>query len=735
MTQNILQKIFKPSERGMVRRFLFIIIALVIICAVIDSPAYYNKAVDFIAQKTNNKVRIATTTEKTFSLGLDLQGGSHLVYSADMSEIDDKDRYSALEGVRDVIERRVNVFGVSEPIVQTNVAGGEYRIIVELAGIKDVEEAIKMIGETPLLEFKEQVDQIRELTPEEQTYLEEFNTKAEEKRKAVEAGIKEGKAFEDLAKEYSDDTQTKDNGGDVGWINSENNAQLVELAQDLEVGEISTVNVFPNAYQYVKLEDKKKKVNPFNDNEVEKEVKASHILICHQESEGCGSELTKDEALQKVKDLETEVTPQNFAEMASENSDGPSASDGGNLGWFGRSAMVAPFADTVFDNQEVGTISYIVETKFGYHLIYKQNERDVEEYQVKHIIISRLSEQDIIGDQKEFVLTELTGKHLERATVQRDPNDNSIQVALLFDGEGKDLFADITERNVGKPVGIFLDGYAISVPTVNEKIANGSAVISGNFSIAEGKLLAQRLNAGALPVPIEIISQQTVGASLGKMSLTASLKAGIIGLILVAIFMILYYRLPGLIAVLSLISYSIIVLAIFKTVPAFIALIVVLMMIWLMLITFKEIDTVGLFLACILFISGVILFYYASVPVVLTLSGLAGFILSIGMAVDANVLIFERLKEELADGNPIGIAINNSFKRAWPSIRDGNISTVITCLILSIFSTSIIKGFAITLMIGVIASMFSAIVITRTLMQCSSGKWLEKNKWLIGYKK
>ena len=344
--------------------------------------------------------------------------------------------------------------------------------------------------------------------------------------------------------------------------------------------------------------------------------------------------------------------------------------------------MVEPFEDTVFDNQKVGEISYIVETKFGFHLIYKQEERDIEEYNVDRILIRTLSEKDILSAQNNWKNTQLTGKHLKRSIVQFNPNDGSPQVGLEFDKEGSELFAEITDRNIGKQVAIFLDNYVISAPTVNSKITGGQAVISGSFDVREARQLAQRLNAGALPVQIVLISQKTVGATLGQMSIESSVKAGLIGLILVALFMIVYYRLSGLIAVVSLLIYGILILAIFK--------------IW---------------------------------PITLSLSGLAGFILSIGMAVDANILIFARLKEELRKGSPLSLAIEEGFKRAWPSIRDGNISTLITCFILIQFTTSIVKGFALTLGLGVIISMFSAVVITKNLLTIIPKK-LENIKWL-----
>jgi len=296
-----------------------------------------------------------------------------------------------------------------------------------------------------------------------------------------------------------------------------------------------------------------------------------------------------------------------------------------------------------------------------------------------------MTEQDITGADMNWKNTELSGKNLKRAVVQFDPNTSLPEVSLEFDETGAKFFEDITQRNVGKQVAIFLDGYVISNPKVNEKISGGKAVISGSFNIQEAKLLAQRLNAGALPVPINLVSQQTVGASLGNESLQTSLKAALIGLIFIAIFMILYYRFAGIMAIVSLVVYGVLLLAIFK--------------IW---------------------------------PVTMTLSGIAGFVLSMGIAVDANVLIFERLKEELRSGKPLTMAVRESFNRAWPSIRDGNLSTLITCFVLIQLSTSTVKGFAITLALGIVVSIFSAIVFTRLLFDLLPASWFENNKWLIG---
>lgn len=689
MFEKIMRAVFQPSVRGRIwRSFLFVVI-LVVVGLMTDAGSYYNRGADWVGNKLH--VKVPHVSDEPFHLGLDLQGGSHLVYRADMKDIPSTDRVSALEGVRDVIERRVNAFGVSEPIVQTSVSGDEYRVIVELAGIKDLKKAIDLIGETPRLEFKEQIDKVRELTEAEKKQMEEYNKKAKEKADGVLARALKGEDFAALAKENSDHSSTKETGGDLDWITEGEMPQISKLTEGLKEGEIyGKLNQLPSGYQIIKFGGKRQKTNPFNDQELEKEVKASHLLICYKDSEGCKSEISKEEAMTKIKEIEKEININNFAELAKKYSTDPGAANGGDLGWFGRDAMVKPFADTVFDNQKVGTISYVVETKFGYHLIYKVAERNIDEYKISHILIGTISEQDIIGDEKEWELTELTGKSLEKAMVQFNPNDGSPEIGLQFTKEGADLFEKITDKNVGKPVGIFLDGNPtpISAPNVNEKITGGRAVISGKFTIAEAKELVRYLNAGALPVPIEIVSQQLVGASLGHSSLMMSLKAGLIGLIFVALFMIVYYRLPGVLGAISLLVYGILVLAVFK--------------VW---------------------------------PVTLTLSGIAGFVLSLGMAVDANVLIFERLREELRDGTPFDLALENSFNRAWPSIRDGNLSTLITCLILIWFSTSVIKGFAITLSIGIIVSMFSAIVVTKTFMQLIFGPRLRKHLWLVGVAK
>jgi preprotein translocase subunit SecD len=392
----------------------------------------------------------ASSWARYFRLGLDLQGGVHLVYRADTSEIPSYDVDEAMNGVRDVIERRVNLYGVSEPVVQTEKVRDEQRLIVELAGVFDTAEAIELIGATPYLEFRE-----------------------------------------------------------------------LPRNEDGEIIATSTV-------------------------------------------------------------LASDLVPSG-----------------------------------------------------------------------------------------------LDGRYLSRASVQFD-NLGAPLVAIDFDEAGSELFEEITERNLGEVLGIYIDGVAISVPVVQGVISGGQAQISGQFTIQEAKELARNLNAGALPVPIELISQQSVEPSLGRDSLARSLQAVLFGTLAIMIFMILWYRVPGLIAVFSILVYSIVVLFVFKM-----------------------------------------------LPVTLSSAGIAGFLLSIGMAVDANILIFERMKEEIRGGRTVPDAVEEGFKRAWTSIRDANVSTLISATILYWFGTSLVRGFALTLGIGVLMSLLSAVFVSRTFLRAmpsGSGK-------------
>jgi len=524
---------------------------------------------------------------KPFKFGLDLKGGSRLIYEADMKPIPSKERDLALDGVRDVVERRINIFGVSEARVMTNKIGDSYRLVIELPGVKDLKQALEWIGKTPFLEFKEQ-NPVPELTSEQEKEMSDFNKEAEEKAESILEKVKEEENFEVLAKEYSEDLGSKERGGD--------------------------------------------------------------------------------------------------------------------LDWFKRGVMISEFEKVVFDELKQGEASQdLVKTIFGFHIIKKTGEREAkEEKEVKasHILIKTKSKTDFIDFEnwQPWKGTGLDGSKLKTARVEFDSISNEPTVALEFREEGIKLWGEITGRNIKKPLAIFLDGKSIVdtnedgkidgndvyAPIVQGKISSGRAVISGNMTIDEAKVLAKRLQNGALPVNIgEPIYQKTIGPTLGNISFQNSLKAIIIGLLAICVFMIFYYRVPGFLASASLLIYLSILLSLFKL-----------------------------------------------IPVTLTLAGIGGVVLSIGMAVDANVLIFERLKEELKNNRPFPIALEEAFNRAWSAIRDGNFTTLLVAFIMFMLGTSFVKGFALTLSLGILISMFSAIFITKTFLQLFENTRFEKIKWL-----
>ncbi|MCE5259991.1 MAG: protein translocase subunit SecD [Chloroflexi bacterium] len=287
--------------------------------------------------------------------------------------------------------------------------------------------------------------------------------------------------------------------------------------------------------------------------------------------------------------------------------------------------------------------------------------------------------------------TILTGKYLKTAQVEFS-NTGAPMIAFQLNSEGAQIFVDHTTNNIDKYIAIVLDGVVISCPRINSAIPDGSGVIEGQFTADEATALVLQLRYGALPVALKVVDTREIGPSLGQDSITKSVKAGIIGLVVVLLFMMIHYRLPGFLTDLSLIIYALITVALYKL-----------------------------------------------IPVTLTLPGIAGFLLSIGMAVDANVLIFERMREELRAGKTLQRAINSGFKRAWSAILDSNISVWITCFILYMFGNSFgastVKGFAITLALGVLVSMFTAVTVTRTFVSVAfaiGGEKIREHKWLLG---
>lgn len=410
---------------------------------------------------------------RPFKLGLDLKGGTHLVYEADTTVLGGGDVKEAMNSLREVIERRINVFGVSEPLIYTETTGlgveAKHRLVVELPGVTDVDEALKLISKTPVLEFKTE----RPNGPEKDRIVAAYT--------AAQAQIKA------------------------------NGSTTVE------------------------------------------QILASNPLLLQDPN---------------------------------------------------------------------------------------------------------------------YIVSGLSGRYLKRAAVAFGGQGvTTPRVTLEFNEEGAKLFAKITQDNIGKTVAIYLDGQLLSAPTVQGAIENGQAEITGQFTIDEAKQLVRDLNLGALPVPITLVSTQTIGATLGQEAFDRGVTAGMIGLLFIAVFMIVWYRLPGLVAVISLSIYIAIMLALFKL-----------------------------------------------IPVTLTAPGIAGLILSIGIAVDANVLIFERMKDELRRDKKFHDALVDGFSRAWLSIRDSNLSSIISAAVLFWFGTSLIKGFALTLLLGILVSMFTAIVVTRTFL-------------------
>ena len=548
--------------------------ASIIVLAIFVGLVSYPQAVSRVPKLHDalNKLKI--------NLGLDLQGGIHLEYKADITKIEASKIDESIQGLQDAAERRVNAFGVAEPIIYTTKSGEkDRRLIVELAGVSDINEAKKMIGEMPFLEFKEEgPEDTSNQIP--QDFLDKMNAQNQEKAKEILVKAVAGEDFAQLAKDNSQDPSSKDNGGDLDF---KKKGQLIP-----ELDEVI-----------------------FDSNLKDGEV---------------------------YKDL--------------------------------------------------------IETQYGWAIIKKIEQRGEGDDLEVHSALILFAKQAQPQSKTNWVSTGLTGKNLQNAAVTfASQGLSEPQVALKFDAEGSKLFAEITKRNMQKSVAIYLDGEVISAPTVQAEITNGEAVITGKFSTDESKKLVKRLNEGALPVPITLVNQESVDASLGGVSLEKSMKAGFIGLGLVIIFMLVYYRFLGLIASLALLIYTGLMITIFK-------------------------------------LSGL-----TPWQITLTLPGIAGFVLSIGMAVDANILIFERTKEEIRKGRNIMGALDEGFKRAWTSIRDGNFSSIITAFILIELGTGFVKGFAITLIIGVLLSMFTAVTVSKTLLQFILGEWIANKLWLVGVNK
>ncbi|MDD4351420.1 MAG: protein translocase subunit SecD [Candidatus Gracilibacteria bacterium] len=666
------------------------IMAAAIFLAVIDLPVL----------ESNNGGFYGWMRSHNINLGLDLQGGTQLRYRIDLSEIDEQDQAGIVDGVLTVIKRRVNGLGVAEPVVQSAQFGGQNYVLVELPGIHDIDEAIRVVGKTVQLDFREQKESFTEAELKDiKAYNVTQKTKAQEVLDKALAGDDWGK----LAELYSEGKYVESGGESGLQEKSYFREDIVDAVWNLTPGTIyGKVQEIDEGFNILKLIDKKSEEVEVD---IPEEVQASHLLVSYKGSNvNYAEDITRSqqEAEELANELKTRAQSEDFASLVKEYSDDASNKDeGGELGYFGRDEMVPQFEKAAFEANP-GEIVGPIETEFGYHLIKVEAKRGgdsktetIEKANIGKIFLKKKS----LSPEGGWQTTALTGEHFKNAQASVDQQSYEFIVKIQFNEAGVELFKQVTEKNLNKPLAIFLDDEPIIdagedangepvayAPTVRSVITDGEAIISGALDQKEAHELASNLNTGAIPAPVQLVGQYNIGASLGEGSLKESVNAGLIGFLVVVLFMLVYYRLPGLMASVALVIYSIFVMATFKFLPGY----------------------------------------------TLTLAGIAGFILSIGMAVDANVLIFERLKEELKLGKTLRSAVESGFQRAWSSIRDSNVSSLITCAVLFVFGTGIIKGFALTLAIGILISMFSAIVVTRNFLRVFiEHKWA-KNEVLWG---
>ncbi len=698
-------------------------------------------------------------------LGLDLQGGSQLDYKVVLPEMDNQQKEQLVEGVKSVIERRVNGLGVAEPnIYRANIAGEEH-IVIELAdnGILvqadvdqylgggkimadltedekktvSLEKAKAVVGKTIQLEFKEQKT---EIDPAEKEKIEErakatlekiknggdFAIVAQEEQQSSPESVEYQKPDYTFESELPSSIKDKITALEIGAVTKD----LAEVKGNFVIGADGAAQE-QSSLGIIKLVDVKEEVKSA------KSVETSHILIAFSGAEGADATVTrtKDDAYKLAKEIKDKVdNGGDFAALAKEfSNDSSNKNDGGKLTTpvTGDGTYVYDFEQAALAFEKDGEVSDIVTTQFGYHIIKGDKvTTDVKEKKYKYEMINYSTAPD------QWQGTALTGEHFVRADVQVD-NMFQPYVAIQFDKEGAQIFKDLTTKNINKPIAIFVGGNMISAPTVNGVIPDGNAIITGQFTQEEASDLARDLNTGAIPAPIILTGEYTIGATLGQQALDQSLMAGAIGILLVMVFMLFYYKLPGLIANVALVVYAVILLFLLQAhlslgLALAISIVVFGFMIW-RIVNSKE-SGAEKFLSFVLSCFG---FFFLSFllksGVTVTLAGFAGIVMSIGIAVDANILIFERLKEELNTGKSLNSAIDTAFKRAWSAIRDSNFSTLFTCAILFYFGSSIIRGFAFNLAAGIMVSMFTAVVITRLLLQSVASTKLGENIKLFGH--
>jgi len=701
-----------------------------------------------------------------------------------------------VEAIRTVLERRINALGVSEAVITPSYIGNEKHLLVECPGIVDTQKCIDTVGKTITLEFKEEETEPTEeheqtmrgaaaqallrITESGETlavvgedlsddlgvsYIAEQAYFADELPEGL-GNLMNGKVTGNVLLREGSITARRQNPDETTEDVQVPGMFLIEVLKGKEPRE-RVVQEAARAFALAAEREEGVSYASFTDRELaapidpavsaklrsqpagelsqialgdgtarvlflrsftqgREEVGVSHILLSYADAPSPleGVTRSREEALALINTIKERLARgESFEKIARASSDGPSARAGGALGRKTRAELAPSFAEIAFKTPE-GEIAGPVETPFGYHLVRVDSApaRTPDRATFEDLTVTgenaplrateiagRLQRGDVKATEDSVTLrglffsflptgwkdTLLDGKHFRSATVTMNDVTNVPIVRISFDEEGGRLFQELTKKNVGKRIAIFVGGELVTAPVVQQEIVGGNAEISGSQTFEKAKTLAQDLNTGAMPAPIYLAGQRTVEATLGAHALQASLKAALVGTILVMTYMIVFYRVLGLLASFALAVYALLFFAVLKL-P---------------------------------------LFLFSHQYFVLTLAGMAGIILSIGMAVDANVLIFERIKEELRKGKMFRTAAEIGFERAWPSIRDGNASTLITCAILFLVGTSIVRGFAIALSIGILMSMFTAIVITRWLVRRIGDSPLAENAAAFGVKR
>ncbi len=705
----------------------------------------------------------------------------------------EEQRANIVEAIRAVLERRVNSLGVSEATITPSYIGNEKHLLVDFPGVLDTQKAIETVGKTIQLEFKEEQKEadanyqaevrakadraMQTITrsgasletvgqdfkqlgvsyiPSQMFFKDELPAGLESvwskkpgagvirlegtvKQQTTDANGKPaetsvpgiflvevlspatatGRVIDNAAEAFkqlvSEDKENRTyNTRELATLPAGTDANIVSALKTQQPGELKAITASDGSSHILFV----RQSAPGRE-----EVDVSHVLVAYKGAQAAPANVTrtKEEALARAQEFKKQIDAgAKLEDIARGQSDATSGAAAGHLPPVTRGSIVPSFENVAF-SQAVGVVSEPVETPFGYHLIrvnkapyHTQDQYSYDELVIKGAkagslgteLVTRMQEGKVTRTEDAITLrvlffslaptgwkdTPLTGKHFRNANVTTDPNTNIPVVQIVFDEEGAKMFAELTKRNVGKRIAIFVGGELITDPVVETEISNGVAIITGNRDFQAARTLAQDLNTGSIPAPIYLAGQRTVEPTLGAEALSISLYAAIVGIIVVMIYMVVMYRLLGLVANVALVIYGLLLVVLMKL-P---------------------------------------LFLVSSQYVVLTLAGIAGIILSLGMSLDLNVLIFERMKEELRKGKMFKTAAELGFERAWSSIFDSNISTLITCAILFIIGTSIVRGFAITLALGIVVSLFTGITVSRALVRLlANTRWADK-PWLFG---